>query len=89
MDPSKIEFVLEKLNSHHPNIPFRHKIEENRKIMFLDVLITRTENDKLNTTVLEKKLMQICIELGINMHPHNENENIKESDPKINFDLFR
>ena len=31
IDPSKIEFVLEKLNSHHPNIQFTHEIEENQK----------------------------------------------------------
>ena len=29
IDPSEIEFVLEKLNSYHPNIQFTHKIEEN------------------------------------------------------------
>ena len=31
IDPSKFEFVLEKLNSHHPNIQFTHEIEENQK----------------------------------------------------------
>ena len=29
INPSKFEFVLEKLNSHHPNIHFIHKIEKN------------------------------------------------------------
>ena len=29
IDPSEIEFILEKLNSYHPNIQFTHKIEEN------------------------------------------------------------
>ena len=38
IDPSKIGFVLEKLNRFHPNIQFTHKIEENQKITFLDVL---------------------------------------------------
>ena len=38
IDPSIIGFVLEKLNRFHPNIQFTHKIEENQKITFLDVL---------------------------------------------------
>ena len=29
IDPSKIGFVLEKLNRYHPNIQYTHKIEEN------------------------------------------------------------
>ena len=29
IDPSKIVFVLEKLNRNHPNIQYTHKIEEN------------------------------------------------------------
>ena len=40
IDHSVIEFVLEKLNSYHPNIQFTHEIEENQKITFLDVLQT-------------------------------------------------
>ena len=55
IDPSKIEFVLEKLNSYHPNIQFTHEIEENQKIKFLDVLITRTRNNKLETAVFRKE----------------------------------
>ena len=55
IDPSKIEFVLEKLNSYHPNIQFTHEIEENQKITFLDVLIIRTRDNKLETTVFRKE----------------------------------
>ena len=55
IDPSKIEFVLEKLNSYHPNIQLTHKIEENQKITFLDVLITRTRDNKLETTMFRKE----------------------------------
>ena len=55
IDPSKIEFVLEKLNSCHTNIQSTHEIEENQKITFLDVLITRTRDNKLETTVFRKE----------------------------------
>ena len=51
--PSK--FVLEKLSSHHSNIQFTHKIEENQKIKFLDELITRTGNNKLEAKVFRKE----------------------------------
>ena len=54
IDPSKIELILGKLNSYHPNIQFTHEIEEKQKITFLDVFITRTRDDKLETTVLRK-----------------------------------
>ena len=50
-----ILFVLEKLNSHHSNIQLTHKIEENQKIRFLDVLITVTTNNKLETKVIRKE----------------------------------
>ena len=52
---SKTEFVLEKLIRYHPNIQFTHEIEENQKITFLDVHITRTKDDKLEKTVFRKE----------------------------------
>ena len=55
IDPLKIEFVLEKQSSYHPNIQFTHKIEENQKITFLDILITRTRDNKLETMVFRKE----------------------------------
>ena len=67
IDTSKIEFVLEKLNSYHPNIQFTHEIEENQKITFLDVLITRTRDNKLETTVFRK---ETNTDLYINWNSH-------------------
>ena len=67
IDPSKIEFVLEKLNSYHPNFQFTFEIEENQKIKFLDVLITRARDDKLETTVFRK---ETNIDLYINWNSH-------------------
>ena len=55
IDPSKTEFVLKKLNSYHRNIQLTHEIEENQKITFLDVLIIRTRDNKLETTVFRKE----------------------------------
>ena len=81
IDPSKIEFVLEKFNSYHPNIQFTYEIEENQEITFVDILITRTKDDKLDTRFVYK-LELTCthtMETGI----------IKESNSKINFDLFQ
>ena len=67
IDPSKTEFVLEKLNSYHPNIQFTHEIEENQKITFLDVLIIRTRDNKLETTVFRK---ETNTDLYINWNSH-------------------
>ena len=45
IDPSKIEFFLEKLNSYHPNIQFTFEIEENQKIKFLETTVFRKETN--------------------------------------------
>ena len=66
-DLSKTEFVLEKLSRYHPNIQFTHEIEENQKITFLDVLITRTRDDKLEKTVFRK---ETNTDLYINWNSH-------------------
>ena len=67
IDPSKIEFVLENLIRHHPYIHFTHEIKEGQKIMFLDVLITRTGNIKLETKVFRK---ETNADLYINWNSH-------------------
>ena len=67
INPSKIEFLFEKLNSYQPNIQFTHEIEENQKITFLDVLITPTRDKKLETTVFRKKTNT---DLYINWNSH-------------------
>ena len=66
-DLSKTEFVLEKLSRYHPNIQFTHEIEENQEITFLDVLITRTRDDKLEKTVFRK---ETNTDLYINWNSH-------------------
>ena len=45
ISPSKIEFILEKLNSYHPNIQFTFEIEENQKIKFLETTVFRKETN--------------------------------------------
>ena len=64
---SKTEFVFEKLIRYHPNIQFTHEIEENQKITFLDVHITRTRDDKLEKTVFRK---ETNTDLYINWNSH-------------------
>ena len=89
IDPTEIEFVLEKLNSYHPNIQFAHDIEENQKITFLDVVIARTRDDKLEATVFRKEKYRFVYKLELTCTHTMETGIIKESDSKINFDLFQ
>ena len=56
------------MNSYHPEIQFTHEIEENQKITFLDVLTTRTKDNKLDTTVFRK---EINTDLYINWNSHS------------------
>ena len=55
------------MNSYHPNSQFTHEIEENQKITFLDVLITRTRENKSAVTVFRKKTNR---NLYINWNSH-------------------
>ena len=47
-----ITFVLEQLNSYHPNLQFTYKLENVGKFFFLDILVIRQSNNKFETTAL-------------------------------------
>ena len=53
-DPTKAEFILNNLNTYHPNINFTFELEKNNEINFLDALIKRLNNNKLETGVNQK-----------------------------------
>ena len=55
IEPGSTQEVLQKLNSYDPKIQFTFEIEKNSTIPFLDVLIRRTEDNQLETTVYRKK----------------------------------
>ena len=50
-----VRFVLEQLNSYHPNLQFTHELENVDKLSFFDVLIIRQSNNKFETT------FEICL----------------------------
>ena len=50
----KLHSFLEHLNSVRPSIKFTMEVEEDRKLPFLDVMVTRNE-DRLVTSVYRKK----------------------------------
>ena len=54
MKERSIAHVLIVLNDFHKNIEFAYQVEENGKIVFLDVLIIKNKNT-LKTTVYRKK----------------------------------
>ena len=53
-DPKYILNIITALNGFHPNIKFKYEFEKDRKIPFLDVLIIRTEENQIETTVYRK-----------------------------------
>ena len=50
----KLDKFLNHINTIHPNIQFTMETEKNRRLSFLDVLITRAEEEKLEFTVYRK-----------------------------------
>ena len=54
-NPQKVDFVLTKLDSYHPNIQFTCKLEKNKQITFLGVLVKRTASNQIETSVHKKE----------------------------------
>ena len=55
IQPHAIQDVLQKLNSYDPRIQFTYEEEKNNTIPFLDVLIKKSSDNQLETTVYRKK----------------------------------
>ena len=49
-----ISEVIREINSFHSNIKFTHETEKDRKIAFLDVLLTKRSDGNLETSVYRK-----------------------------------
>ena len=49
VNPEKVDLILTKLNSYHPNIQFTFELEKNKQITFLDVLVKRTVTNQIET----------------------------------------
>ena len=54
-NPQKVDFILTKLDSYHPNIQFTFKLEKNKQITFLGVLVKRTASNQIETSVHKKE----------------------------------
>ena len=55
MKEDQVNNVLETLNKHHKDIKFTDETEENNELPFSDVLLRRTENNKLLIKFYRKK----------------------------------
>ena len=55
IEPEKIDYIMKKLNTYHQQIQFTYELEKYQRILFLDVLIRRLTNRKLETTVFRKE----------------------------------
>ena len=89
IEPGTTQDVLQKLNSYDPKIQFTFETENNRTIPFLDVLIRRTRDNQLETTVYRKKDQQRNLhELELALSPILENWDPKESHTKSSNDML-
>ena len=62
-----IDSVREALNGFHPDIKFTYEAEKDRKIAFLDVLITRKVDGTFDTEVYRKKRITASASTGMLM----------------------
>ena len=61
-----VKNFLRYMNSRHPNIKFTCEEENDNKISFLDISITRTEN-KFTMSIFRKKMFS---KIYLNFHSH-------------------
>ena len=54
-DPEKVDFILTKLNSYHPNILYTFELKKNKQITFVDVSVKRTAANQIETCVHRKE----------------------------------
>ena len=52
--PEKIDLIIHELNSYHPNLKFTYELELDNKLAFLDVCVTRTNKNEIETSVYRK-----------------------------------
>lgn len=51
----KVQFILNKLKSFHPNIQFAFELEKNNTTEFLNILIAGIDNNQMETRVYRKE----------------------------------
>ena len=66
VEPTKVEFILNKINNYHPNINFTFELGKNNGINFLDILIKR-----LIKVFIKNPKTLISISTGMHMHQQN------------------
>ena len=71
VNPKKVDFILTKLNSYHPNIQFTFELEKNKQIAFLDVLVKRTVANQIERCIHRK---EASTNLYINWNSHEPME---------------
>ena len=54
VEPTKVEFILNKLNNYHPNTNFTFELEKHNEINFLHVLSKILNSNKLKAGVYRK-----------------------------------
>ena len=55
IEPDKIDYIMEKLDTYHQQIQFTYELEKYQRISFLDISFRRLTNGKLETIVFRKE----------------------------------
>ena len=66
--PDKIGYILNQLNSFDENIQFTFEMEDENKLAFPDLMVIRSTNDTINTTVYRRPTNTY---IYVNYHSHS------------------
>ena len=55
VNPEKIDFILKKLNSYHPNVQFTFELEKRKQITFLNAIVKRTVANQIEICAHRKE----------------------------------
>ncbi|XP_055589013.1 uncharacterized protein LOC129741318 [Uranotaenia lowii] len=77
--PSKLDYVVEKFNSYNQHIQFTCEKEMNRKIPFLDMLLTRQEDQTIITSWYQKPIASGRFLDYLSIHPLHQKINVAKN----------
>lgn len=76
LDPSKVSYFVNILNSYHEKIQFTYEMEENGVLNYLDIKIIHTDKNNLKFDWYQKEISSSRLLNYISHHPETQKVNV-------------